>query len=70
MVTTARNLTDVRMDDIEIQDLKSAGLTRPCVIRLARLTALEESPEVRRIGVLGRREKKAIAGLIERWFAI
>ena len=37
MITTARHLQDVRPDDIEILDLATAGLPRPCVIRVARL---------------------------------
>ena len=70
MITTARHLRDVRPDDIEIDDLGGAGLSRPCVIRLARLATFEWSDQVRRVGALHRRERQAIALLLQRWLGI
>jgi mRNA-degrading endonuclease toxin of MazEF toxin-antitoxin module len=50
MITTARNMRDLRPDDIEIKGLARAGLPRPCVIRLARLATfgVERSDPARR----------------------
>ena len=70
MITTARHLRDVRVDDIEIEDLARAGLPQPCVIRLARLATLEWGDHVRRLGTLDRNERPAIATLLRRWFGI
>jgi mRNA interferase MazF len=70
MITTARHLRDVRPDDIAIEDLGAAGLARPCVIRVARLSTFEWSDEVRRVGTLHRRERPAVATLLQRWFGI
>jgi len=70
MITTARHLRDVRPDDIEIVDLATAGLPRPCVIRVARLATLEWGDHVRRLGTLDRREHSAIARLLQRWFGL
>ena len=67
MITTARNLRDVRPDDIEIGDLGGAGLSRPCVIRVARLATFEWSDQIRRVGTLHPRERRAIATLLQRW---
>lgn len=69
MITTARNMQDVRADDIEIRDLSKTGLRQACVIRLARLTSLDESPQIRRIGTLGTQERRAVSGLLKRWLA-
>jgi mRNA interferase MazF len=70
MITTARNMQDVRPDDIAIADLAKAGLARPCVIRLARLATFEWSDQIRRIGALGAPERPPLAGLLKRWFHI
>jgi hypothetical protein len=70
MITTARHMQDLRPDDIEIGDLGGAGLSRPCVIRLARLATFEWSDQVRRVGTLHRRERPAIARLLRRWLGI
>lgn len=70
MITTARNLRDLRPDDIEITDLGSAGLPRPCVIRLARLATFEWNGGVRRIGTLAARERPPVAALLKRWFDV
>jgi hypothetical protein len=70
MITTARHLRDVRPDDIQIGDLGGAGLARPCVIRLARLATFEWSDQVRRVGTLHRRERQAVARLLQRWLDI
>ena len=68
MITTARDMRDVRPDDIEIADLAGAGLPRPCVIRLARLATFEWNDRMRRIGTLHRRERQAVEDLLQHWF--
>lgn len=70
MITTARNLRDVRPDDIEIADLASAALPRPCVIRLARLATFEWSDSIWRVGTLNPRERPAVAALLKRWLGV
>ena len=70
MITTARHMQEVRPDDIAIGDLGGAGLSRPCVIRLARLATFEWSDQIRRVGTLHRRERQAIAMLLRRWLGI
>jgi mRNA interferase MazF len=70
MITTARHMQDLRPDDIEIADLVGAGLPRPCVIRLARLATLEWGDQIRRIGALHRRERPAVATLLQRWLGV
>ena len=63
-------MQDLRPDDIEIADLVGAGLPRPCVIRLARLATLERGDQIRRIGALHRRERPAVATLLQRWLGV
>ena len=70
MITTARNMRDLRPDDVEITDLGAAGLPRPCVIRVARLATFEWGAQIRRVGTLHRRERHAIETLLQRWFGI
>lgn len=70
MITTARNMRNVRDDDIEIGDWSKAGLPRACVIRLARLTAFQGGMDARRIGTLGARERRAVSGLLRRWIGV
>jgi mRNA interferase MazF len=67
MITTARNMRDLRPDDIEIKGLARAGLPRPCVIRLARLATFEWNDQIRRAGSLDRRERPAVETLLQRW---
>ena len=69
MVTTARNMQDVRAGDVEIVDLPKAGLRQRCVVRLARLTTFDANAQVRRIGTLGAQERRAIGALLKRWLA-
>lgn len=70
MITTARHMRDVRPDDVEIADLASAGLPRPCVIRLARLATFEWSDQIRCAGTLHHRERYAIEALLQRWLGV
>jgi mRNA interferase MazF len=70
MITTARNMRDLRLDDIPIADLDGAGLPRPCVIRLARIATFEWGAEIRRIGALGASERQSVTALLQRWFGI
>ena len=70
MITTARHMRDLRQDDIEIADLDVAGLSRPCVVRVARLATFEWGDQIRRIGKLHSRERPALASLLQRWLGI
>ncbi len=70
MITTARNMRDVRGDDVEIVDVTSAGLAQPCVVRLARLATFEAGDQIRRIGTLGQRERRAVSVLLRRWIGV
>jgi mRNA interferase MazF len=70
MITTARNMRDLRRDDIEVVDLVGAGLPRPCVIRGARLATFEWSEQIRRIGALGAAERRAVTSLIAGWLGV
>jgi mRNA-degrading endonuclease toxin of MazEF toxin-antitoxin module len=70
MITTARHMQDLRPDDIEIADLGAAGLRQPCVIRVARIATFESGDQIRRVGMLHRRERQAVAALLQRWFGI
>jgi mRNA interferase MazF len=70
MITTARHMQDVRPDDIEIADLGGTGLQQPCVIRVARLATFEWGDQIRRVGTLHRRERPAVATLLQRWLGI
>lgn len=67
MITTARQMRDVRADDIEIADLGAAGLQQPCVIRVARLATFEWGGQIRRVGALHRGERQGVATLLQRW---
>jgi hypothetical protein len=40
------------------------------VIRLARLATFERGGQIRRVGALHRRERKAVETLLQRWFGI
>lgn len=70
MVTTARNMQDVQKDDVVIVEWAKAGLPAACVVRLARLSTFERSPAVRRIGALAPIDRRSVAALIKRWFAV
>lgn len=67
MITTARGMTDVRPDDVEVRGLASAGLPQACVVRLASLITLKPSADMRRLGTLGSQERRAVTGLLKRW---
>jgi len=70
MVTTARNMQDVRKDDIAIAEWAKAGLPAPCVVRMARLTTFEAAAAIRGIGALAPVDRNAVGALIKRWFAV
>jgi hypothetical protein len=70
MITTARHMQDLRPDDVEIADPGAAGLRQPCVFRVARIATFEWGDQIRRVGILHRRERQAIAALLRRWFGI
>ena len=50
MITTARRMTDVRVDDIVVTNVEEIGLRESCVIRMSRLMTIELTAEARRIG--------------------
>ena len=70
MITTARDMRDVRPDDLAIEDLGAAGLPRACVIRMARLATFEWGKQIRRVGTLHRRERPAVEALLKRWLGV
>jgi mRNA-degrading endonuclease toxin of MazEF toxin-antitoxin module len=70
MITTARHMQDVRKDDIAIAEWDKVGLPAPCVVRMARLSTFEAAPVIRRIGALAPVDRRAVAALIKRWFAV
>ena len=70
MITTARHMRDLRPDDLAIADLAAAGLPRPCVIRLARISTFEWSEQIRRVGILAASERQAVMALLRRWFGV
>lgn len=70
MVTTARNMQDVRKDDIAIVEWAKAGLPAACVVRLARHSTFEASSSIRRLGTLAPIDRRTVGALIKRWFAV
>ena len=68
MITTARGMTDLHADDVEVRDLATAGLPQACVVRLPSLITIKPSRDIRRLGSLGSQERRAVAGLLKRWF--
>ena len=70
MVTTARSMVDIRPDDIEIQDLAAAGLPERCVVRLTSVMTIRSRPDIRRHGTLAARDRRAVGGLVKRWFGV
>jgi mRNA interferase MazF len=68
MITTAKALQDVRSDDFEIGQLDQAGLLRPCVVRLSRLSTIDLTEEVRKIGILGTTERTKIERTLKNAF--
>jgi mRNA interferase MazF len=70
MITTARQMQELRPDDIPIRDLAKTGLPRPCVIRVARVATFEWSEDIRPIGVLNARERQPVSRLLGLWFGV
>jgi mRNA-degrading endonuclease toxin of MazEF toxin-antitoxin module len=70
MITTARNMQDIRPDDIQIKSLEVSGLPAPCVIRLARTHTIELASSIRKIGVLGPADRRAVTALLKSWLAV
>ena len=60
MITTAKALTDLRDDDFAMADLNGTGLTRPCVIRMSRISTIDLSDGVRKIGEVARTERTKV----------
>lgn len=65
MITTAK--AGARPDDIHIGNPKGAGLPADCVIRPGRMTTLGEAQIERRIGVIGAKERNAVANILRRY---
>jgi mRNA-degrading endonuclease toxin of MazEF toxin-antitoxin module len=68
MISTARQMTAVRDDDVDVEDLAGAGLIRPCVVRLSRVTTIDLDAEVRKIGVLSVGQRPRVDGIIKSAF--
>ncbi|MDX2224069.1 MAG: type II toxin-antitoxin system PemK/MazF family toxin [Rhodospirillaceae bacterium] len=65
MISTARQMTDLRDDDVQIEDLEQAGLRRPCVVRLSRVTTVDLEATVRKIGMLDVRQRPKVEGIVK-----
>lgn len=65
MITTAK--AGVRPDDVRIADHVAAGLPEECVVRVPRLATLSAVQIARRLGSLGIKERRAVAGLLKRF---
>lgn len=65
MITTAK--AGVRADDVRIGDPAAAGLPEDCVIRVPRIATLGAAQITRRLGSLGTKERRAVAGLLKRF---
>jgi mRNA-degrading endonuclease toxin of MazEF toxin-antitoxin module len=70
MVTTARDMTDLRLHDIVVNNAAAAGLPEKCVIRPSRITAIELSKNIRRLGSLSAQERRAVQAVLKQWFAV
>jgi mRNA-degrading endonuclease toxin of MazEF toxin-antitoxin module len=70
MITTARNLQDLRPQDILIKDAKATGLPENCVIRPSRITAVELGKDMRILGSLSAQERRAVLAVLKLWFAV
>ncbi len=65
MITTAR--AGRQPEDIPVSDRAQAGLPEDCVIRVKRLTALNEIQISRRIGAITAKDRRAVGGLLKRY---
>jgi hypothetical protein len=63
-------MVDVRPDDIEMQDLATAGLPGRCVVRLTSLMTIRSRADIRRHGTLAARDRRVVGGLVKRWFGV
>jgi len=67
MVTTAA--TSTRPDDVELTDLRSAGLRAPSVVRM-KLFSLDNRLIARRVGVIGASDRAAVRAGVQALIAI
>ncbi len=65
MITTAR--AGRQPEDIPVTDRAQARLPEDCVIRVKRLTALNETQISRRIGTLTAKDQRAVGALLKRY---
>ena len=65
MITTAR--AGRQPEDIPVTDRAQARLPEDCVIRVKRLTALNETQITRRIGTLTAKDRRAVGALLKRY---
>ena len=65
MITTAR--AGRQSDDIAIADRARVGLPEDCVIRVKRLTALNENQISRRLGAISTRNRNAVGALLNKY---
>jgi mRNA interferase MazF len=65
MITTAK--TGQRSEDVPISNLDRAGLSVPCVIRVARIAAIGERGITRRMGDISPKDRSAVSALLKRY---
>ena len=67
MITTAANSR--RLDDVELEDLQTAGLRAPSVVRM-KLFSLDNRLIARRVGVIGASDRAAVRAGVQALIAI
>jgi mRNA-degrading endonuclease toxin of MazEF toxin-antitoxin module len=70
MITTARHMQDLRPDDIEIRGPRRGRPATAVRDPRARIATFEWGDQIRRVGMLHRRERQAIAAVLQRWFGV
>ncbi len=65
MITTAR--AGRQLEDIAITDPARVGLSEDCVIRVKRLTALNENQISRRLGTISTKNRNAVGALLKKY---
>jgi mRNA interferase MazF len=65
MITTAK--AGRQPDDILVTNHAQAGLPENCVIRVKRLTALNETQISRRIGTITAKDRRAVGALLKKY---
>jgi mRNA interferase MazF len=66
MITTARGMTDIRPDDIELPDIETLGLRARCVVRMTRIMTVELGDGAERIGRWSKATEKSVVRALRR----